>query len=54
MMQNGSYSLIKREVLLGVTGLLCLSCAVYAQAPRQTQSDDYTRYELLEPETAEL
>jgi hypothetical protein len=51
MMQNRSYRLIQREVFLGVAALLCLSCAVYAQAPRQTQSDDYTRYELLEPET---
>ena len=51
MMQKQSYEWKKRDLWFGIACLLCLSCAAYAQEPRQTQSDDYTRYELLEPGT---
>lgn len=50
-MQKRAYKLIERDLWLGIACLLLLSCVVHAQVPRQTQSDDYTKYELLDPGT---
>lgn len=42
--------------IAGAVALVCLITSVaFAQAPpRQTQEDDYTRYELLGPDTAQF
>ena len=41
------------RTLLGLAVVLSAS-VVFAQAPRQTQEDDYTKYELLAPDTAQF
>jgi hypothetical protein len=41
------------RTVVGVVALLAVA-ALSAQSPRQTQEDDYTKYELLAPETAQF
>src|SRR4051812_30919235 len=45
---------MQRIVCLQAALAVALSIAADAQAPRQTQADDYTRYELLTPGSAKF
>jgi hypothetical protein len=48
-----SSSLLARLLLAGAAAALAVAPSA-AQGPRQTQEDDYTRYELLAPDTAQF